>query len=453
MQEAVVIRLRPLGPWRFGAGNSGQDQVDSIFRSDRLFSALTLAMQQLDMASEWLDATALSSTPAVTISSLFPYQGDTQFVPPPTVFWPPSSSLLTSSSPVFVSKTRWGAAQFVPLSLVEALLLGQQVVAEQWMVDAESKCLLRRDRPVASPFRRSVRTRAAVDRLTGAAVETHVSSCVEFEASSGLWCVVRFSDGSSQSGWSGHIQSAFRLLADTGFGGHRSSGWGQAAAPVFQSGAWPSLLTPKLARTLQAADTAASDGNESSLFWLLSLYSPAPADAVDWRVGDYRLAIRGGRVQSSAGSGAQKKVVRMVTEGSVVSLKAEPVGTAINVAPEGFTHPVYRSGFALSFKLPSVVVIADSTATLEGEPAEKSPDLEELAEAGCSGPTSFEGEPPPSVSDTAEPSESLEIEPAEAQEPIQVEPAETESGQAQSGGSEPGVVESLEAVEPQSEPE
>src|SRR4051794_9613484 len=275
MQQAVVIRLRPLGPWRFGAGDCGQDQVDSIFRSDRLFSALTLAMQQLDLMSEWLDATALSSTPAVTISSLFPYQGDIQFVPPPAVLWPPQPSQLTSSSPVFVSKTRWGAAQFVPLSLVEALLLGQQVVAEQWMVDAESKCLLRRDRPVASPFRPSVRTRAAVDRLTGAAVETHVSSCVEFEASSGLWCVVRFSDASSQSVWSGHIQSAFRLLADTGFGGHRSSGWGQAAAPVFQSGPWPSLLTPKLARTLQAADTAPSDGDESSSFWLLSLYSPA----------------------------------------------------------------------------------------------------------------------------------------------------------------------------------
>jgi hypothetical protein len=93
--------------------------------------------------------------------------------------------------------------------------------------------------------------------------------------------------------------------------------------------------------------------------------------------------MRGGRVQSSAGSGAQKKVVRMVTEGSVLSLKAEPVGTAIDVAPEGFAHPVYRSGFALSFKLPSVDGTADGTASLESEPAEKSPDLEELAETAA----------------------------------------------------------------------
>ena len=34
----------------------------------------------------------------------------------------------------------------------------------------------------------------------------------------------------------------------------------------------------------------------------------------------------------------------MVTEGCVFYATAEPLGTAVDVAPEGFAHPVYRSG-------------------------------------------------------------------------------------------------------------
>ena len=91
MQPAVVVRLRPLGPWRCGVGN-GQQQVESAFRSDRLYSAITLAMQRLDLLSEWLEGTALSPSPAIVFSSLFPFQGDTLFAPPPATVWPPPAA-------------------------------------------------------------------------------------------------------------------------------------------------------------------------------------------------------------------------------------------------------------------------------------------------------------------------------------------------------------------------
>src|SRR3954453_4322388 len=161
MQPAVVIRLRPLGPWRCGVG-IGQQQVESAFRSDRLFSAITLAMQQLDSLSEWLEATALSATPAVVFSSLFPFQGDTMFAPPPATVWPPPASLVTSPSPVFLSKMRWAAAHYVPLTVSESLLLSQQLLADQWIVDGESGCLLRPGRPSTSPFRYTIRASAGV---------------------------------------------------------------------------------------------------------------------------------------------------------------------------------------------------------------------------------------------------------------------------------------------------
>jgi hypothetical protein len=86
--------------------------------------------------------------------------------------------------------------------------------------------------------------------------------------------------------------------------------------------------------------------------WLLSLFSPAAADAVEWTRGSYTLLERGGRVESPAGSGALKKLVQMVSEGSVLYAPAAPHGAAPDVAPEGFAHPVFRAGFALSIPLP-----------------------------------------------------------------------------------------------------
>jgi hypothetical protein len=59
-------------------------------------------------------------------------------------------------------------------------------------------------------------------------------------------------------------------------------------------------------------------------------------------------------VESAAGSGELKKQIQMVAEGSVLYAEAAPRGSAANVAPDGFAHPVYRAGFALSIPLPEV---------------------------------------------------------------------------------------------------
>jgi hypothetical protein len=88
--------------------------------------------------------------------------------------------------------------------------------------------------------------------------------------------------------------------------------------------------------------------------WLLSLFTPAPADSVDWRRGNYTVLARGGRVDSPAGSGELKKQIQLVAEGSVLYAEATPRGSAANVAPDGFAHPVFRAGFALAIPLPEV---------------------------------------------------------------------------------------------------
>ena len=353
MQPAVLIRLRPSGPWRYGPGDGGHDRVDTLYRSDRLYSAVTLAMKQLGFLDEWLETTVRSGSAGVAFTSLFPFQGDTLFVPPPSTLWPPPASLVTTPSPVFLSKIRWRVARFVPLTLVESLLLGQNVLADQWAPDPESACLLRRDRPTTPPFHVVVRSSAAVDRLSKGAVSVHNVACVEFEVGAGLWTVVRYRNEQAQSAWGERVEAAFRLLSDTGFGGKRSSGWGQTATPEFQKGDWPGLLLPKLTRAQARSNGVLSGAEESSLYWLLSLYSPSSADEIDWELGAYEITLRGGRVDSSENSGATKKQARMIAEGSVLAVAAEPMGAALDVAPDGFAHAVYRSGVALALRLPT----------------------------------------------------------------------------------------------------
>jgi CRISPR type III-A-associated RAMP protein Csm4 len=424
MQPGLLIRLRPLGAWRFGPADGGHDRVDTLYRSDRLYSAVTLAMQRLGLLEAWLDATVHAAKPAVVFSSLYPFQGDTLFAIPPANLWPPPQSLLNSPSPVFLTKIRWKTARFVPLTVIDSLITGQPILADQWLPDPESACLLRRDRPSSSPFRMVVRSTAAVDRLTHTSDEIRGLACVEFEPNAGLWTVARFADAAQEQAWSGHLQAALKLLSDSGFGGGRSKGWGQTQAAEFQTGSWPAVVLPKLGRLLRNSSPPPVE-ESNGLYWLLSLYSPAGADKVDWSGGNYSLGSRGGRVESLIGQGAVKKTVRMVNEGCVLASQAELIGKAVDVAPEGFAHPVYRSGLALALRLPVVVV----------QPQDKTP-VEE-----------------PEVIAAAESVEPIEkqVEEAAGEPPVQEPPVEEPPVEEPPSG-EPGVEEPPPAEEPDSPP-
>jgi hypothetical protein len=247
---------------------------------------------------------------------------------------------------------------------------------------------------------------------------------MEFRAGCGLWTVVAFTGEAARDRWQDPVKAAFRWLADSGFGGERSRGWGRAEAPEFVEGMLPELIlaqdlttqdltTPDLtaqgpdvfpplqeppqepppvveppevpqlpdtdpepqlpppdpeplpAAPATAAATATTETAAPALtaHWLLSLFSPAAGDAVEWTRGSYTLLERGGRVDSPAGSGALKKQLRMVSEGSVLYAPSAPQGAAPDVAPDGFAHPVFRAGFALSIPLP------DSNWSRKGEAA------------------------------------------------------------------------------------
>jgi CRISPR type III-A-associated RAMP protein Csm4 len=558
MHPGLVVKLRPSGPWRIGPDSGARNRVDVIYHSDSLYSAVTSAMARLGSLEEWLDATGRpqepAAAPAVCFSSCFPFLDDTRYVVPPRTVWPPVTQAISA-------RVRWKSARFVPLDMVQAILAGRRLDENYWTIDGPSECLTPAGGP--GPFRTAVRWSAAVDRLTGA-TERHATACLEFRPGCGLWTVASFADEAARDRWQEPVKAAFRLLADSGFGGERSRGWGRSETPEFEEGTLPEMILPAIREAAsQAVETAppapepASAGAggqaeapapqgeppleelaaepaeaEASLqapseiaplliesaeaieapeaapagaggqaqapapqdeppsevvaaepaeaeasvqappeapplpvepadanvvvpeqpspapadpgdgsppedaeaceagasagqpepiapepespapagptdetvcptlpqtggaggsacqpnvpelpappvpaaaqaeapappppapafadarpHWLLSLFAPAPADAVDWKRGDYALLSRGGRVESPAGSGELKKQVHMVAEGSVLLAAAAPRGSAADVAPDGFPHPVYRAGFAVSVPLPKV---------------------------------------------------------------------------------------------------
>jgi CRISPR type III-A-associated RAMP protein Csm4 len=468
MNPAFEVRLRPSGPWRIGVDSGARDRVDRIFHSDALFSAVSQAMLRLGQLEEWLAATAgAAGEPAVRLSSLFPFLDDIQFVPPPRSWWPPPPS----------PKVRWRNARFVPLSLVRDLVAEKTLHDNRWFLDGDSGCLLPSEPGERSgPFRMALRSHAAVDRVSGSAVEIHRTACLEFAPGAGLWGVVSFADEEAEARWSEPVRAAFRVLADTGFGGERSLGWGRSAQPEFVAGTLPDLIVPEPVRAplppappvraavhtptalellreytspkpaaevepaaaeppapveaepsvpepaveaepgvsepapesepVVSAEEPASENAPPSAaeaepaepepsaeieppapepiseaapepvpetpkpappprpvpvpapkrtetgYWLLSMFSPAQGDSVDWQRGSYTLAERGGRIDSPVRAGEVKKIARMVEEGSVLLASAAPRGAAPDVAPDGFPHPVFRCGFALAVAIP-----------------------------------------------------------------------------------------------------
>lgn len=365
MSPALVVKLRPTGPWRVGPDSGARNRVDFVYHSDSLFAAVTAAMARLGRMEAWLAATAAAPEgPAVSFSSCFPFLDETLLVTPPSTLWPPPMGAQAA-------RVRWKGARFVPLGVVSALLAGEPLHEDRWCVDGMSECLLPAGRP--GPFRISMRSNAAVDRFTGA-TDRHSTACLEFRPGAGLWTVVSFAEEAAASAWSEDLRAAFRLLADSGFGGERSRGWGRSEAPEFTEGALPEIILPPAAAQqptppAEAEHTVNGEASDapSGVFqpaspdpgtshWLLSLFSPGPTDQVEWTRGNYSVVTRGGRIESPVRSGELKKEVNMVVEGSVLVAGETLRGAAPDVAPDGFPHPVYRAGFALSIPLPRPVL-------------------------------------------------------------------------------------------------
>jgi CRISPR type III-A-associated RAMP protein Csm4 len=422
MLSAIVL-FRPIGPWRFGPDSGVRDRVDLIYHSDSLYAAVTSAMLRLDFLDEWLDATARreDGEPDVRFSSLFPFQRDLLYVTPPRSMWPPPPS----------TKIRFKSALFVPLTVVQLLVAERSIDENRWIIDAESQCMIPSGE---GPFRIGLRSAAAIDRLDPAATSAHTTACIEFARDAGLWTMVVFASDAARERWQPRVRSALRLLADSGFGGERSRGWGRSLDPEWRDfpELWPAPESEKA-------------------YWLLSLYAPAESDGVEWKSGTYSTLTRTGRIESTVNWGALKASTLMISEGSVLMAPGAPRGEARNVAPPDFAHAVYRAGFAVTIPIPlrRARPVQPDVAQVS-RPVHPPPDSEPI-EPTPEPPTTTElvvpqPEPEPEVAPTPEPEP--EVAPTPEPEPEVAPTPEPEPEVAPTPEPEPEI-----APTPEPEPE
>jgi CRISPR type III-A-associated RAMP protein Csm4 len=331
LNPAILVRLRPVTPWRIGPDSGSLEQTASFLHSDAVFGALSEAMGQLGALEEWLAAAAPAyGAPACRISSAFPFQRTALYVPPPAGLWPPPNAS---------ARPRWKGASLIPAGVVRDLIKGIALKDDDWFVDAHSGCLVPvGTRATTGPFRVLRRSFAAVDRLNPGAVLPRSAVCLQFAPGSGLWFAVTFDNPTAYAIWAPKIEQALRILADTGIGGLRSAGFGRSRPPLVQPGVLDEMLLPGVA--------AAQNGAHGA-WWILSLFSPPAADRVDWSSGNYRIVERSGRSE-----GALKKSTRLVGEGSVIVAASAPSGRCLDVAPDSVAHPVLRPGFAVALPIP-----------------------------------------------------------------------------------------------------
>ena len=100
-----------------------------------------------------------------------------------------------------------------------------------------------------------------------------------------------FADEAARERWQDGVKAAFRWLADSGFGGERSRGWGRSDTPEFTEGTLPEMILPEV---------RPADGDTPIGFCRCS--HPRPRIGRLGR-GDYAVVERGGRVDSPAGRG------------------------------------------------------------------------------------------------------------------------------------------------------
>jgi CRISPR-associated protein Csm4 len=321
------VRINPHGAFHLGERGIGYEETADLVHADTLFSALCSAWAVVygddAVAHDLIPSQNAPLDPPFLLSSAFPRTGDVRLYPKPLLPSPRAQhgawkDVRWVSEAVFAA---WLAGN--PLPPTRALHSGQVVVSEDEAVrmigDLQG---LPRD-PV---LWKSVRVpRVTLDGLSHASELWHFGR-LHFAPGCGMhfWVEIRRLED--------RFWAALRLLGDMGLGGDRSAGHGLFDVQ------WTEDVPP-----WHASDVR---------FVTLSPLYPAPAQVGTLFQGQcsYRLLTRTGWVGAALPTSYRRKIVRMISEGSVLAGASREIwGCLVDVTPGGvldLPHRVYRWGFA-----------------------------------------------------------------------------------------------------------
>jgi len=324
------VRLHPKGAFHIGERGIGYEGASEFAPADTLFSALcagwVLLYGEDALMNELLANNEPNWTPPFIISSAFPFIGSVRFYPKPL-------------APSPENRIRWKEVKWVSEGVLRSWLKGESFAnRELQTLHDETVVLLADEREqICKDFGlRSLEgirfwavqrvPRVVLDTITHASSLFHFGRLI-FHDGCGLFFLVRFlrDDIAEKFG------AVVRLLGDEGIGGDRTTGSGNFC-PKF-SDAVPDFCQPQ----------------KSQWFVNLSPLFPKPEETSSLFADgcNYRLTVRSGWMGGVLPFPVRRKIVRMISEGSVLCGSAERIwGKIVNVTPAGAHHCVYRWGYA-----------------------------------------------------------------------------------------------------------
>jgi len=307
-----LVKLKFISPLHIGDDEAGigVENVQSIIHSDTIFSAFVNAASLTDKSLvDFLIAGDFR------ISSAFPYDENHYYLP----------------RPLFPLPTSFGryAKEVKECEFLQEEDFHKWIKGE--LNEGNVIAPISRSQRVEEISGTEVRPRNASDRQTLSTVLYHCGGTT-FEENCGLYFILEIDNDGKEK-----FQEILITLKKFGFGGERSSGYGQFDFKIME----PVDLEEGVWRNIKCAD-----GN---CFCLLSLWYPKEEEQIDIKA--YQTVLRKGWIFSTASAKQMKrKTLRMFKEGSIFGNQS--TGKLVDVTPPGFDdHKVYRWGKALSVKM------------------------------------------------------------------------------------------------------
>jgi len=326
----VAYRLAFKDPLHLGTGRDGDlSDLDALPRSDTVAGAIVALWRHVVPSASEGDVSRIAADPPFAVSSAMPTlrldgKWDTLLFVPAGIF--DHVGELSAAERKTFKRIR-----FANVQSIRSLLSGR----------LPSGAVPRGDALIPAAFHGELwtsqsRLRLQVDRFGDRPMEGQLFEFASLHLADdvGLTVIIDFIDAACRR----DVEAALALLGDEGIGADRTAGYGTFSVEAAEEGFAPDL--GKGARLSLSLLHPIRDEVEHGLL-------DAPAE--------YLITSRGGWATSARAAGLRRKVVNMLTEGSLIrDLGRRRYGGSpmvLEATSGGAEHPVYRVGAAVTIPI------------------------------------------------------------------------------------------------------
>lgn len=324
MAQFTVIKFTNMSPLHIGMGRDTYDVSDTTLQADTLTAALA-AMR----AQNGKSADVKEFLESFTLSSAFPYSGDTIFLPKATG----KLAVTVKGRKEEEYRKRLKKVKYVALLLWLQLASGATIEVEEAQLQGEY--LTDKASGEFKEFTKKVMTQRVMVSRAGQDAVPFTFMWQFFAPGAGLYCLLQCNDEQRRQ----EIVALFRELGEQGVGSDRNVGGGHFGIDESR------LDLPAV--------------EEANAIMTLSTFIPTRDEVsqLNLSVAKYQLLRRGGFMAGSENASLRhlrKNTVYMFAPGAVFPCAASVQGKVVDLKPRWNApglHPVYRSGRVMIFPI------------------------------------------------------------------------------------------------------